>query len=100
MKTLFAAAAALMIAMPASAGAIGGVATPLGDQDQCRQASSDQRITRDQAIEIARQHGLVRLKDVDREDYGWEIEGWTADGREIEVEINHDGSIRDIDYDD
>lgn len=63
-------------------------------------AQAQDPVTEEQAISIAERHGMVRLKDVDREDYGWEVEGWTADGREIEVEINRDGSIREIDIDD
>ncbi|MFN4289140.1 MAG: PepSY domain-containing protein [Brevundimonas sp.] len=100
MKTLLATVAALTLALPAGAAGLTASSTAIDDHNRTQQSRSDQRITREQAIEIARQNGLVRLKDVDREDYGWEVEGWTADGREIEVEINHDGSIRDIDYDD
>lgn len=54
----------------------------------------------DRAVEIARENGIARVTDVDTEDYGWEIEGCTADGFEIEVEIERSGRVRDIDRDD
>ena len=56
-------------------------------------AEAQDPVSEEQAVSIAERNGMVRLKDVDREDYGWEVEGWTADGREIEVEINRDGSV-------
>lgn len=76
-----------------AAAVLGLLATPTMVQAQ-------DPVTEEKAVSIAERHGMVRLKDVDREDYGWEVEGWTADGREIEVEINHDGTVREIDVDD
>jgi uncharacterized membrane protein YkoI len=76
-----------------AAAALGFLATPA-------MAHGQDPVSEEQAVSIAERNGMVRLKDVDREDYGWEIEGWTADGREIEVEINRDGSVREIDIDD
>jgi uncharacterized membrane protein YkoI len=45
-------------------------------------------ITAEQAIEIARQQGLVTVEEVDRDDGKWEVEGKDASGREIEVDID------------
>lgn len=44
--------------------------------------------TAEQAIEIAKQHGIVTVDEVDRDDNEWEVEGRDAQGREIEVEID------------
>ena len=70
---------------------IGGVAlaqqtapAPTGDPTVAQQ----QVVTAEQAIEIARQHGLVDLKEVERDNGKWEVEGRDAQGREIEVEID------------
>lgn len=40
------------------------------------------------AIEIARTRGLVRATDAVCDARGWDIEGFDAAGREIEVEID------------
>jgi hypothetical protein len=45
-------------------------------------------MTAEQAIEIARQEGLVEVEEVDRDDRAWEIEGTDISGREIEVDID------------
>ena len=54
-----------------------------------------------QAIAIARSHGLVTLREIDLEDDDeWKVEGRTAEGREIEVELSaRDGKVREIDRD-
>ncbi len=53
------------------------------------------------AVEIAKSHGLVTLREVDLEDNDeWKVEGRDADGREIEVELSaRDGKVREIDRD-
>lgn len=51
-------------------------------------AAQQQAITAERAIEIAREHGLVELREVERDDDKWEVEGRDAEGREIEIEIN------------
>lgn len=53
------------------------------------------------AIDIAKSHGLVTVREVDLEDRDeWKIEGRDADGREIEVELSaRDGKVREIDRD-
>ena len=57
--------------------------------------------TRAKAVEIAKSHGLVTLREVDLEyNDEWKIEGRDADGREIEVELSaRDGKVREIDRD-
>jgi uncharacterized membrane protein YkoI len=53
-----------------------------------------------QAIEIAQGAGLVRVEEVECDDGLWEVEGWTAAGREIEVEIDpRSGRIVKVDRD-
>lgn len=54
--------------------------------DQVRLAQSD-AVSREQAIEIAKNNGLVTLRDVDREVGRWEIEGRDESGRRIEIYI-------------
>jgi uncharacterized membrane protein YkoI len=51
-------------------------------------AQNQSPITAEQAIEIARQQGLVTVEEVDRDDGKWEVEGKDASGREIEVDID------------
>ncbi|MGE8942108.1 PepSY domain-containing protein [Leptospira interrogans] len=45
-------------------------------------------ITAEQAIEIAKQQGLVTVEEVERDDGKWEVEGKDISGREIEVDID------------
>lgn len=57
-------------------------------------------VTIPQAIEIAQGAGLVREKEVECDDGLWEVEGWTASGHEIEVEIDpRTGRIVTVDHD-
>lgn len=46
------------------------------------------KIDHAQAVEIAAQEGLTRVLETDRDDGKWELEGCTADKREIEVDIH------------
>lgn len=78
----------LMLAAPASA--------QTGQPQMQRVAS----ITAEQAIEIAKQQGLVTVKEVDRDDGKWEVEGTDASGREIEVDIEiSSGKVLKVDRD-
>lgn len=45
-------------------------------------------ITLGRAIEIARTRGLVRATEAVCDDRAWDIEGFDASGREIEIEID------------
>lgn len=57
-------------------------------------------ISAEQAIEIARRHGLVNVEEIDLDDGKWEVEGRDAQNREIEVEIDvRTGQVVDIDRD-
>ncbi len=78
----------LMLAAPASA--------QTGPQPTQPIAS----ITAEQAIEIAKQQGVVTVKEVDRDDGEWEVEGRDASGREIEVDIDaKTGKVLKVDRD-
>lgn len=97
MKTLMTASLALlMIAAPA----------PLAladDDDGARRTSGSERaytLTRADAVGIARAEGMTRVKEVERDDGKWELEGCTRDGREIEIDI-HDasGAILELEVD-
>jgi hypothetical protein len=75
--------------------AVAPASAPRADDD-CRGGG----ITAEQAIEIARTAGLVRLEKVDCDDDEWEVEGWDAGGREIEVEIHRrSGRVREVERD-
>lgn len=96
-----------MAILAASVIAIGGTALaqeqlpgpgdlPPVDQQQ-QQAQPQGGITAEQALEVARKHGLVHLKEIERDDDKWEVEGLDAEGREIEVEVNlRTGEVVDI----
>ena len=64
-----------------------------GDREQSAHAPAPS-LSMDRAIEIARGQGLVRLHEAKFDDGVWEVEGWTADGRRIELDIHpHTGAI-------
>ncbi len=44
-------------------------------------------VSREDAISIARDKGMSRVREVERDDGKWELEGCTADRKEIEVDI-------------
>ncbi|WP_291206074.1 PepSY domain-containing protein [Hyphomonas sp.] len=45
-------------------------------------------ISREEAIAIARDKGMTRVREVERDDGNWEVEGCTADRKEIDVDIH------------
>lgn len=98
MKTLMTASLALMVmAAPA----------PLAladDDDGYRRAAGGERglaVSRADAVKIARAEGMVRVKEIERDDGKWELEGCTRTGREIEIDIHGvTGAILEIDLDD
>ena len=51
-------------------------------------AQSQGTITAEQAIEIAKQQGIVTVEEVDRDNGKWEVEGKDISGKEIEVDID------------
>ena len=44
-------------------------------------------ISREEAISIARDKGMSRVREIERDDGKWELEGCTADRKEIEIDI-------------
>jgi uncharacterized membrane protein YkoI len=55
------------------------------------QSSTGQQQTRvspEQAIQMARNQGMVDVRELDRDGNVWEIEGHDAQGQEIEFKIN------------
>lgn len=76
MKTVFAASlAALMLAAPAP--------LALADDDY-----RSPNISKAEALEIAEARGMARLDEIELDDGEWEVEGCTAEGYEIEIDIN------------
>lgn len=54
----------------------------------------------EQALQIARGASMAQVREVECDDGKWEIEGWHADGRKMEIDVSaRDGRILDIDYD-
>jgi uncharacterized membrane protein YkoI len=98
MKTLMSASLALlMLAAPAP------LAFADDDDDSYRRGGSERvyTISRDEAVRIARAEGMTRVKEVDRDDGEWELEGCTRNGREIEIDIHGaTGEILELDVDD
>lgn len=57
-------------------------------------------ISREQAIDIAGQKGMVHVLEIELDDGEWEIEGCTADGRELEIDLHsRTGDILKYDLD-
>jgi uncharacterized membrane protein YkoI len=76
MKTFASAClAALMLAAPA----------PLAFADDDYRSPA---ISKAEALDIAQSQGMVRLDEIELDDGEWEVEGCTADGYEIEIDIN------------
>lgn len=86
MKRISAALIAIALAAPAPLALAQGAATDL--------------LSSDQAIEIATSKGMVHVLDIELDDGEWEIEGCTADGRELELDIHsRTGDILKYDLD-
>ncbi|MEQ9504792.1 MAG: PepSY domain-containing protein [Hyphomonas sp.] len=69
------------------------------DDDDDRGASF--RVSRAEAVDIARDYGMARIDEVERDDDGWELEGCTGDRREIEIDIHGwSGEVTELDVDD
>lgn len=46
------------------------------------------KVSPEQAIQMARNQGLVDVRELDRDGDVWEVEGHDAQGQELEVKIN------------
>lgn len=86
MKCISAALIALALAAPA----------PLA----LAQGATGDVLSREQAIGIAAEQGMVHVLEIELDDGEWEIEGCTADGRELEIDIHsHTGEVLKYDLD-
>lgn len=57
-------------------------------------------VSREEAVQIARAEGMTRVKEIERDDGKWELEGCTRNGREIEIDIHgRTGAILDLEID-
>ncbi len=61
-----------------------------GHSDASHASHAQAAISHDRAVEIATAQGIATIREVELEDGKWEVEGATAEGRRIEVEINAD----------
>ncbi len=80
------------IALLASIAISGGAAlaqqtTPV-PPGQSSTGQQQARVSPEQAIQMARNQGLVDVRELDRDGDVWEVEGYDAQGQEIEVKIN------------
>ncbi len=70
----------------------------LADDDD---RGSSFRVSRAEAIDIARYHGMSYVKEIERDDGTWELEGCTSDHREIEIDIHGwSGEVTELEIDD
>mgnify|MGYP001194530310 CR=1 FL=1 len=70
-----------------------------GREDHAQAQAPAPTITSDRAVAIARGQGLTRLHEVKFDDGVWEVEGWTADGRRIELRIHpQTGAILKLEF--
>lgn len=82
MKNLVTALAVLALAAPAS------LAFAQDDGFATGAAPARSGISREEAISIARDRGMTHVREVERDDGKWEVEGCTANRKEIEVNIH------------
>ncbi len=64
------------------------------------QGTTSDLLSREQAIEIASKQGMAHVKEIELDDGEWEIEGCSADGRELEIDLHsRTGDILKYDLD-
>lgn len=65
-----------------------------GGHDDDGHHAGHAQITQERALEIAREQGVASVREVEIDDGNWKVEGSTAQGQRIEVEINaHTGAV-------
>ncbi|MDX2234047.1 MAG: PepSY domain-containing protein [Hyphomonadaceae bacterium] len=84
-------APAVLAAMIVGAAALAATAWPA--PAEARRGGRDGEVvaatvTREAAIETARGLGLIRVREVKLRDGLWKVEGWSAEGLDVEVEID------------
>jgi len=85
-------AAALVLAAAAAA--------PAFAQQQAAPAPTAPAITLERALVIAADRGLVRVRSIELDDGEWEVEGWDAQSRRLEVDVNAtSGQVVKFEYD-
>lgn len=64
------------------------------------QGTTSDLLSREQVIEIATKQGMVHVKEIELDDGEWEIEGCSADRRELEIDLHsRTGDILKYDLD-
>ncbi|WP_300391773.1 PepSY domain-containing protein [Henriciella sp.] len=61
---------------------------PMAAAKDSKEGAGFYTISREQAVEIAREHGMVDIWETERDDGLWEIEGANADGVKLEIELS------------
>jgi hypothetical protein len=54
-------------------------------------------VSQQEALRIARGYGMVVIREIERDDGGWEIEGRDHRGRELEITISRQGRVVQVD---
>lgn len=78
--------AMIFIAFIGIGGALAQQTAPSPGQPPAGQQQAS--VSPEQAMQIARNEGMVNVEEVDRDNGYWEVEGRDAQGREIEVKID------------
>jgi uncharacterized membrane protein YkoI len=69
-----------------------------GDRESGAQAGPVS-VSRDQALAIAQRSGVARVRESDLRGGVWKVEGWTAEGRAIEVRISAvTGDVLEVEF--
>ncbi|ABI76271.1 conserved hypothetical protein [Hyphomonas neptunium ATCC 15444] len=64
------------------------------------QGTTGDLLTREQALEIASKQGMTHVLEAELDDGEWEIEGCSADGRELDIDLHsRTGDILKYDLD-
>lgn len=64
------------------------------------QGNTSDLLSREQAVEIASKQGMAHVLEAELDDGEWEIEGCSADGRELEIDLHsRTGDILKYDLD-
>ncbi len=64
-----------------------------GEREDRSAGAQNIKVSREDAIAIARELGLIRLHEAKLRDGVWDVEGWREDGLRIEVEVHAGTSV-------
>lgn len=69
-------------------------------QTQTQAPAAAPAITLERALAIATERGVTRVRSIELDDGEWEVEGWDAQSRRVEVDVNAtSGAVVKFEYD-